>query len=123
MFDAFWERYPRKVAKHAARQIWARMAPADREDALAAIGQHVAYWQACGTAREFIPHARTWLHQHRWEDEIEMPNVTPAAVEWWRTERGVLEKGAELGLQARPGEDMAQFKQRIVDAIVHRRAA
>jgi len=121
-FQAFWGAYPRKVARFAAEQVWAKMSVEDQQAAQAAISQHAAYWRACNTAREFIPHARTWLYQRRWEDEVEMPSVE-GAVEWWRTERGVIAKGAELGIPARAGEDMTQYKQRLVDAMVQRRVA
>lgn len=122
-FGVFYGIYPRKVGRHAACAVWGRMTDAERAAAIEAVPAHVAYWRACGTAKEFIPHPRTWLHQKRWEDEVEMPNLAPVAVEWWKTEKGVMAKGAELGLQALPGEDLAQYKQRLVDAIVKRRAA
>ena len=75
-FDDFWRMYPRKTAKRVAAREWARLSPADRTAALAALPAHVQYWQARGTEAEYIPHPRTWLHQARWEDEL--PGTTAA---------------------------------------------
>ena len=36
---------------------------------------------------------------------------------WWTTEAGTLEQGRLMGLSARPGEDMAQFRGRIMEKI------
>lgn len=70
-FDAFWARYPRRVAKVEAQRAWARLTAQDRIAALAALPAHIAEWERAGTERRFIPHASTWLHQRRFEDELE----------------------------------------------------
>lgn len=40
-----------------------------------------------------------------------------AGVPWWSTDQTVLAKGRELGLEARPGESMGQFKGRVAEKI------
>ena len=85
---------------------------------MTAIPLHVKKWDIEGRAKQFIPDCSSWLNQARYEDEIEMDEPQVA---WWATDRGVLAKGAEVGLSPRPGEEMAQFKQRVVDGL--RRAA
>ena len=70
-FVLFWYRYPRKVCKLEAQRAWSRLSPADRAACLERLPAHVAQWQLSGTPRRFVPHAATFLHQRRWEDEIE----------------------------------------------------
>jgi len=76
-FEAFWAAYPRRDAKMAAATEYARIAPGPALQAAILAGVH----RACATAawrevmrddpeRRRIPHARTWLHQRRWEDPI-----------------------------------------------------
>ena len=90
---------------------------------MAALPAHIKFWQARGDP-QFIPYPATWLNGARWEDEIEMPAAVPKQVNaWWTTEQGVLAKGRELGIQARPGEEMAQYKARLVEAMRGRQAA
>jgi hypothetical protein len=67
-FELFWSLYPRRVAKLAAQKAWAKLKPAEREAAIAALPAHVESW---GTRDiEHVPHAGTWLNQQRWTDEL-----------------------------------------------------
>lgn len=69
-FDLFWENYPRKVGKGAARKVWERIKP-DAELVEAML--ETLRWQ-CETAQwrgergKYIPHPVTWLRQERWSD-------------------------------------------------------
>ena len=69
MFEEFWKRYPRKVGKRAAQIEWNRMSAQEQAEAILAIPKHCKVWS--GKDLQYVPHARTWLHQARWEDEIE----------------------------------------------------
>jgi hypothetical protein len=75
-FNRFWEAYPRKVGKGAARKAYARAAAKlraeDREPLptiLTALDRVKPTWDE----PEFIPHASTWLNEERWDDEPELP--------------------------------------------------
>lgn len=75
-FDRFWEAYPRKVGKGAARKAFDRAVPklksADREPLLTlltALDRVRPTWDD----PDFIPHASTWLNEERWDDEPELP--------------------------------------------------
>lgn len=78
-FETFWDAYPRKVAKKAARVAFARVNP-DMElftqmlDAIAA--QKVSRQWRDG----YIPHPATWLNGERWADEVValVPAAPPA---------------------------------------------
>jgi len=75
-FDLFWQAYPRKVGKGAAREAFARAIrkidgpdpPARLMAALAAIKPE---WAKLPIDK--VPHPATWLNQERWEDG----DVTP----------------------------------------------
>ena len=72
-FKIFWQCYPRTGGKRAASLAWKRMVqPLFEGDVIDALQQQVAAGMF-GTDAQFIPHARTWLNQMRWEDEIEKP--------------------------------------------------
>lgn len=67
-FSEFWQDYPRKVGKGAARKAWRRLKPP-----LGAILVALAWqrrspdWQKDGG--QYIPHPATYLNETRWEDE------------------------------------------------------
>ena len=112
-FDEFYRNFPRKIAKRDAEKAWAKLTPDEQRQAIEALPKHTRYWDAT-TTKEYIPYPATWLNAARWEDELEMPEVK--AVAWWATERGVLDMGKKMGLSPRAGEDIASYKQRVVDA-------
>ena len=116
-FEQIWALYPRKIAKKPSRDQWLKLTLEQQQKALQALPNHIAYWQAKETDKEFIPHLRTWLYQERFEDEIEMPKPKQEAVQWWGSEAGILAKGQEFGVLPRPGEDMFQYKGRLFEAI------
>lgn len=65
-FDAWWAAYPRKIGKDAARTAYVAALKRGATDAilLEAIRRH--RWP---DEMRFIPHARTWLTQGRWQDD------------------------------------------------------
>lgn len=72
LFERFWQAYPKKVGKDAARKSFDKRNPS--EDLVAAMTSALAVqvnslqWQK--NEGEFIPHPATWLNQGRWQDEI-----------------------------------------------------
>lgn len=69
-FEAFWQQYPRKVAKDAALKAWRsaqKRAPPEQITA----GAMRFSAQCGGKEAKFIPHASTWLNGGRWKDEPE----------------------------------------------------
>lgn len=73
LFEDFWKRYPRKVGKAAARAVWVRKVKTRdlAERVVSALKRHDAYYQWPRTGDQTgVPHARTWLHQERWDDEL-----------------------------------------------------
>lgn len=71
-FDRFWEAYPKKVGKEAARKSFAKVkAPIDTMLAAVDAQKRSAQWQKDNG--QYIPNPATWLNQGRWEDEVTVP--------------------------------------------------
>lgn len=70
LFEKFWSAYPRKVAKAAAfHEFKKAMTKTTLDVLLSAVESYKKHKpDYCDWA-----HARTWLHQERWEDEWEPP--------------------------------------------------
>jgi hypothetical protein len=118
-FDEFWSKYPRKIAKKAAMQAYARLPMDEQELAVETIDTHLEYWKLKETDTDFIPHPATWLNQGRYFDELEMKAKAPKkpALPWYSTEQLTMDKARELNMQPRPGEDMPQFRTRIAQKV------
>ena len=65
-FEEFWQTYPRKVGKGAARKAFtAAMLKTTASVVLQALAS-----QQFGSRERFIPHPSTWLNEERWLDEV-----------------------------------------------------
>ena len=72
-FDTFWAAYPRKTSKQAAANAFKKIAP--DEELFKKIMQAVEIQKQTEAWRgdiKYIPFPATWLHNRRWEDEIEV---------------------------------------------------
>lgn len=78
LFETFWETYPKKVGKDAARKAFEKRKPDEPllEKMLSAIRLQVQSDQWTRDGGEFIPHPSTWLNQGRFDDE---PGGKPTA--------------------------------------------
>lgn len=122
-FDEFWEAYPntpRRVAKSKCLEKWRALR---LDDQASEIIEHLKAMKITEQWSEgFEPAPLTYINQRRWKDGIPekpppRPEAKKPAVVWWASEQGILAKGRELRVDARPGEDMASFKARIQIAI------
>lgn len=98
-FERIWAAYPRKKNRKAAEIEWLRIAPAPDEamtDHIAARIRRYAETEWKDRESRFIPHLRTFLHNARWEDEIESAGATTegpagpdplAVMDAWERER------------------------------------
>lgn len=82
LFDRFWEAYPKKVAKEAARKAFTKHKPDEAllNTMLSALETQKASDQWARDNGRYIPHASTWLNQKRWEDES--PTEPVEVVDW-----------------------------------------
>jgi len=119
-FTEFWNLYPRKVSRKMAEKAWCRLNTIEQQQAIETLPVHIKYWDQLGTAKEYIPHATTWLNQARYEDEIEMPQPKQqpqTTVAWWASESLIIAKGRDVNLMPRPGESIHEFKGRVADKL------
>lgn len=82
LFDRFWESYPRKVNKTAAKRAFDKL-NADEEllnKLLVAVEKQKKSTQWQENEGQFIPHPATWLNGHRWEDELKQYRQTSKTV-------------------------------------------
>ena len=77
-FDEFWQLYPRKVGKEAAKKKWLKLNPSCelKEKIFAAARAQSKQEQWTKDNGQFIPHPTTWLNQGRWDDVVEYTQRT-----------------------------------------------
>jgi hypothetical protein len=63
-FDEFWDAYPRKTAKAAARKAWTSLSLATRDLAI----EGAKRFAPMVTKPDFIPYPASWLNSGGWDD-------------------------------------------------------
>lgn len=129
-FDLFWQAYPKKVGKEAARKAFSRV-KVPIESLLTAIERQKCGNQWLTENGRFVPNPATWLNQGRWEDD-----VTPAApaakpgygVQGHHDPLHPLERAAvdrvmgvkkwQRGVQGH-GDDLSAFQQAAIDRMLN----
>lgn len=83
-FAEFWDEYPRKVGKKAARDSWKRIKPDAKlfDSIMYAVRAAKKSQEWTKEGGRYVPHPTTWLNQGRWDDEL-----TPATNNQQTTER------------------------------------
>ena len=79
LFDAFWNAYPKKVGKPAARKNFDRAVKAGADQGEIVAGA-MRYSQSPDVLRGFIKHPQGWLTDGRWADEAPIPQQ-PAQID------------------------------------------
>ncbi len=73
-FLNFWDSYPKKIGKGKAWEEWEKISPAPSDVLLLEMLNKIKSFKQTQQWRkdggQFIPLPSTWLHQKRWEDEI-----------------------------------------------------
>jgi hypothetical protein len=79
-FEKFWQVYPRREAKEAARRAWRKLAPTPelQEVILAAIERQKQSEQWQREVRRYVPLPGKWLNERRWEDETGQTATAPS---------------------------------------------
>ena len=92
-FTRFWDIYPRKVGKGAARTAWARATRKTAPEVITdAAHAHARTWASADTEARFIPHPASWLNAERWNDTL--PDVAPTGRTAEDRRRGALDWAA-----------------------------
>ena len=74
-FERFWELYPRKEGKKAARKAWDRLkvGPDLMCQIMQSLHKQKTSNQWTRDGGQYIPHPATWLNGERWKDETVVP--------------------------------------------------
>ncbi|MEK3718920.1 replication protein [Paenibacillus sp. FSL R7-0333] len=71
MFDEWYQKYPRKVSKDAAKKAWDKLCKTEDFDPDEAIQNTANFAETCKlleTEKKYIPHPSTFLNQKRYKD-------------------------------------------------------
>lgn len=72
-FDLFWDQYPIKVGKTAAKKAWDKAIKIEKPDVI--IQGAIRYASDPNRHPSFTAHASTWINAHRWNDSPLPPRV------------------------------------------------
>lgn len=107
-FDVFWEEYPKKVGKEAARKAFIKAkSKVDLNTILQAIKTQKTSEQWQRDNGQFIPNPATWLNQGRWQDELTIckednQNTSPPKKQ---VQYRQVERNGEIVLEAIPEDE------------------
>lgn len=73
-FDEWWQIYPRKVGKGAARRAYEKAIKTTDPASLISAAKRYAH-ERKGEDQKYTAHPATWLNQERWADEAPATNV------------------------------------------------
>lgn len=98
-FDLFWQAYPKKTGKEAAKKAWMKMKP-KLDDCLKALEWQKQSEQWLKDRGQYIPNPATWINQGRWEDrpvdaDVAQSNGKPWFIGGWSL---IVQKGVEKGI-------------------------
>ena len=89
-FEVFWNAYPKKVGKQAAKKAFEKVS-VPVESLVTAIKRQECSPQWSKDDGQYIPNPATWLNQGRWEDEVNVnlksDSFVPGQEEWAAIER------------------------------------
>jgi hypothetical protein len=113
-FDAWWMYYPKKVGKKACVAIW-------NNKGLDRIALDLNYDTANRVANDqqwidgYAPNPQTYLNGERWNDDI-IP-IKQAQIKIPRGDAEAIVFGIERGIEAKIGESMYDFRNRLEQAL------
>jgi hypothetical protein len=81
-FEQFWKKYPRKVAKVTAKNVFISIMKKDDRPTLDVLLASVDKYASLGLEIKYVAHPATWLRQRRWEDEVTETSPTPTQKDW-----------------------------------------
>lgn len=82
-FDLFWAKYPRKVAKVAARNVFTSLMRKKDAPTIETLLNAVDAYAKRQVDMKYVAHPATWLRQGRWEDEEPKESPSQSTVRDW----------------------------------------
>jgi hypothetical protein len=76
-FEKFWTAYPKKIGKKTAYAVWQKINPSEEltENIVQAVVKSRKTQDWLKDGGQFIPHPTTYLHQERWDDQVEEKKI------------------------------------------------
>lgn len=114
-FDKWYQHYPLKVSKGAARKAFEKLNPSEVlvNKMISAIYAQVQHRKLMTAAGQFVPpwkYPATWIRAECWDDEL--PTIETKANGWDKT-NDIEAMARRLNMQANPGESWEQFGIRV----------
>lgn len=110
-FDRWWDLYPRKVGKGAARKAYAKVTQrgVSHTTLLDALVVQLGALRQAQAKGGFCPHAATWLNQERWDDDAE--SICPTGTTSTSTIMSIVQGHAASGAldHLMPGQGMLEL--------------
>lgn len=78
-FDEFWERYPRKVGKEAARKAWTKLVKAktDPQTIMDRLDIWLEFWDVPRQGVQYVKHPQGWMNSGLYLDDPRIERVAP----------------------------------------------
>lgn len=108
-FNSFWEAYPRKVAKIAARKAFEKAVKVERPEAIIEAARAFARQaKEDGTVEKYIPYPATWINQGRFLDFGAVAKNDTASIESASQMTPAAKKLAAAGVPSEIAAKMAE---------------
>ena len=111
-FELFWQLYPHKAGKKAAKKAWMGIKPAEPmfSTIMNALNAAINYWDSQSISLKHIPHPSTWIIEERWEDEFSTRQLSTRKVEVYSKTPGG-EQLASIGANYTIGGDGDPYRE------------
>lgn len=87
VFQAFWQAYPRRIGKGAARTAFKKALKfSTAEEIIQGAIAYASHCEEMGTEKQYVPHPSTWLNGERWEDDLESEKTESKKTIGWLNE-------------------------------------
>jgi hypothetical protein len=115
LFDKWYQHYPLKVSKGAARKAFAKLNPSEvlMNKMINAIHAQIQHRKLMTAAGQFVPpwkYPATWIRAECWEDELPMVETRLNGFDRFNDIEATAKR---LGMTANPGESWEQFGLRV----------
>jgi hypothetical protein len=115
-FERWWKNYPKKVGnKQKCLSIWNRKCLDSRVERLILDVNNRQLVDQAWQDKQFIPNPQTYLNGERWNDDI-IP-IKQAQIKIPRGDAEAIVFGIERGIEAKIGESMYDFRNRLEQAL------
>ena len=86
-FQSFWEVYPRRIGKGAARTAFKKALKfSSAGEIIQGAEAYASHCEEMGTEKKYIPYPSTWLNAERWDDDLESEKVETKRTAGWLNE-------------------------------------